>query len=75
MTDTITNEIEDLQQRVTETGHAMQEIANDLNHAAKHTHPGELSKALGLVLVNIEQLRSLISMQRHEAEKLDNLPW
>lgn len=74
MTDTKAK-IEDLQRRVTETGHALQEAATDLNHAAKHDHPGELSKALGLVLVNLEQLHSLIAMQRHEAEKLDDLPW
>lgn len=75
MTDTKAK-IEDLQRRVTETGHALREAATDLNHAAKHDHPGELSKTLGLVLVNLEHLHSLIAMQRHEAKKLDEImPW
>ncbi len=67
----------DLQRRVAEVGHILQERANDLAHASRMTEPKDIAHALALVIVGLEDARSLLVSQEREAEKLieDKAPW
>ena len=62
--------MDELQKQVAETGHAMQELAADVSHAAKQTDPRQLSKSLGVIYEGLASLRSLVAMQRHKADHL-----
>lgn len=69
--------MKDLQRRVAEIGHVLQERASDLAHASRITNPQDMAHALALAVVGIEDAKALLMNEQREAERQigDVAPW
>lgn len=69
--------MKDLQRRVAEVGHVLQERASDLAHASRITDPQDMAHALALAVVGIEDAKALLIKEQREAERQigDVAPW
>lgn len=65
--------MDDLQRRITETSHALQDLAVDITHTAKHPRAASIAASLEANIAMLDYVRDQLISQQREAAKLADL--